>query len=354
MERLRQKRALGRSGIVVPPIIFGSSALGNLYRELRYEHKRAIAEQWFETVERPVVIDSAGKYGAGLALETLGRLLRDLGTSPSDVLISNKLGWRRVALRGSEPTFEPGVWKGLAYDAEQAISSAGIRACWEQGCELLGNPYRPGLASVHDPDEYLAASAGDPDRARRFEQIVEAYHTLGELKSAGEVAAIGVGAKDWRVIREISSAVCLDWVMLACSLTVHSHETELLDFVASLEGSGVGIINSAVFNSGFLIGGEYYDYRKPDPLVDAPLFRWRASFLELCSTFEVKPANACVEFGLSAPGVASVALNTGNPDHVPVNVESVCSRAPVEFWDNMKEKGLIDRDYPYLGARNTT
>ena len=39
-------------------------------------------EQWFECTEKPVVIDTAGKYGAGLALEVIGR-----GIDRSGILI---------------------------------------------------------------------------------------------------------------------------------------------------------------------------------------------------------------------------------------------------------------------------
>ena len=320
--------------------------MGNLYRALPYEDKRSIAAEWFRTVEAPLVIDSAGKYGAGLALETIGRLLRDLAITPERVLLSNKLGWKRVPLRGDAPTFEPGVWKGLSYDAEQVISHDGILECWEQGRKLLGAPYSPALVSVHDPDEYLAAAADGDDRKRRFDDVIDAYRALDELKRNRAVQAVGVGAKDWHVIREISRVARLDWVMLACSLTVQTHPRDLLDFIESLNRQGIGIINSAVFNAGFLIGGEYYNYRKPDPVADAALFRWREGFLRICTAFEVKPADACVEFGLSAPGIVAVALNTGNSSHVEANVLSVLSKAPSEFWTRLKEEKLIDPDYP--------
>jgi len=349
MDKLQEVRPLGRTGIRIPPVIFGSSAMGNLYRDIPYEEKRKIAEEWFRTVDAPIAVDTAGKYGAGLALETLGRLFRDLGVSPDKVILSNKLAWKRAPLRGSEPTFEPGVWKGLAYDAEQAISREGIRECWEEGCRLLGADYRPALVSVHDPDEYLAGAADPSERARRLEQILGAYETLAELKSHGEVTAVGVGAKDWRVIREISGLVQLDWVMLACSLTVHTHPSELLDFVGELGAKGVGIINSAVFNAGFLIGGRYYDYRLPDPIAEAELFRWREGFHALCADFRILPADACVEFALSPPGIAAVALNTGSAGHVAGNVQSTQAKAPAPFWRAMMEHHLIAADYPHLG-----
>ena len=60
------------------PVIFGTSCLGNLYTAIPMETKVAIAAEWFKAFERPV-IDSAGKYGAGLSLECIGKALKTLG-----------------------------------------------------------------------------------------------------------------------------------------------------------------------------------------------------------------------------------------------------------------------------------
>lgn len=60
------------------PVIFGTSCLGNLYKAIPMETKVAIAAEWFKAFEHPV-IDSAGKYGAGLSLECIGKALKALG-----------------------------------------------------------------------------------------------------------------------------------------------------------------------------------------------------------------------------------------------------------------------------------
>ena len=103
---------VGNTDLRIPAIMFGTSCLGNLYQSLSQETKRAIVREMFQHVETPV-IDSAGKYGAGLALEVLGECLQELGIRNEDVVISNKLGWARVPLTTPEPTFEPGVWVGV-------------------------------------------------------------------------------------------------------------------------------------------------------------------------------------------------------------------------------------------------
>lgn len=342
---------LGNTDIKIPPIIFGTSCLGNLYQALPAQTKLDIIKEMFRHVDPPVVLDSAGKYGAGLALEVIGRGLKELGIRRENVVISNKLGWKRVSLQTPEPTFEPGAWVDLAYDAEQDISYQGILRCWEQGCELLGGDYKPQLVSVHDPDEYLAQATTEDERQKRFDDIVGAYQALSELKREGQVKAVGVGAKDWQVIRELSREVALDWVMFANCLTIYTHPPELLTFMDELAQQNIGIINSAVFNAGFLIGGEYFNYRKlnPDHQADRVIFQWREKFFAVCRQYDVKPTEACIQFGMSPPGVISIALNTSRPGRVQENVATVTVEIPAAFWTALKAEGLIAQEYPYLG-----
>jgi D-threo-aldose 1-dehydrogenase len=350
--KLTKRNTLGKTGLQVPEIIYGTSYLGNLYRALTYDEKLALIKKWFECTEKPVVIDTAGKYGAGLALEIIGKGLAELGVAPEDILISNKLGWFRVPLEAPEPTFEPGAWVDLENDAVQTFSYEGIMQCHRQGNELLGGTYRADLVSIHDPDEYLFAARDRRDRTGRMEEILESYRALFDLKKEGQVKAVGIGSKDWFTIQELFEHVPFDWVMLANSYTIFHHPPELLDFVDRLHRDGVGIINSAVFHGGFLAGGELFDYQEilPDSEKGRIIYTWRNGFQELCDKYRVQPADACIHFGMSHPAISSMALNTSKPEKMNRNVEILQRSIPGEFWTAMKEQGLIAADYPYLGT----
>lgn len=343
-------RYLGKTGLPCPPIIYGTSYLGNLYRELSEAEKLALMQEWFKVAEGRVMIDSAGKYGAGLALEVIGRGLQQLGIDPGQITISNKLGWYRIPLETEEPTFEPGAWANLKYDAIQKISYQGILECWQQGCELLGGSYLPELVSVHDPDEYLLAAVDKTDRQKRFDDILGAYQALFELKARGEVKAVGIGSKDWLVIRELYQQVKFDWVMLANKFTLYHHPKEIVDFMRKLDEDGVGIINSAIFNAGFLTGGDYFDYRptNPDNETDKPLFAWREKFFAVCKQFDIAPGDACLKFAMSAPQIAAVALNPSKPHRMAHNRTVLNEEFPTDFWKALKANGIIDAAYPYL------
>ncbi len=345
-----EHKPIGKASISLPPIIFGTSALGNLYSALNDVTKTEIVKECLLHVPKPVVFDSAGKYGAGLALEKLGEILRKLEVNPDDIIISNKLGWLRAPLLTPEPTFEKGVWIDIKNDARQNISYDGILECWEQGNALLGDGFKPKLVSVHDPDEFLGSARNVEEFNTLFRHIIEAYKALSVLKSQGKVKAIGVGAKNWKTIQLIANEVDLDWVMFANSLTIYRHPKDLLDFMELLYIKGVAIINSAVFHAGFLTGGDFFDYVriKPDSDENRAKFKWREDFFALCKKYDVVPANACVQFAMTPPGVISISLNTSNPNRVKNNVESVESKIPACFWKAMVEKGLVANDYPYL------
>ena len=352
------------------PIVFGTSCLGNLYREIPFETKVEIAAEWFKAFNRPV-IDSAGKYGAGLSLECIGKALKALGKKNGDLTISVKLGWRRSRrlrrlgdkppYQFEEPTFEPGAWKGIEYDAMQDISYDGILRCYEEAKDLLGG-FPINLVSVHDPDEYLfhagAPRARGIPRAKRAAkraqcgvrrddedsafslalcEIKDAYRALFELKARGDVESVGIGSKDWHAIEMLwREGVRFDWAMFACQPTILVHPPELISFVNELKSAGVTLIDSAVFNGGFLLGSDMLDYRKADPEKDSAAFAFRERYLGLCRRYGLDPAAPAVQYAYRL-GFDSVALNTSSPKRIIQNASYASVSVPDNFWREIED-----------------
>ena len=157
---------------------------------------------------------------------------------------------------------------------------------------------------------------------------------------------IGVGAKNWTIIKRIAADVKLDWIMIANSMTIKSHPQELLNFIEEMNSKGVYVINSAVFHSGFLVGSDYFDYQlvKPGIAANDALLKWREDFFNTCRQFNVKPAEACVQFAYNVPGVRSIALNTTHANRVQSNLEIINATIPEQFWEELKNKKLIEVD----------
>jgi D-threo-aldose 1-dehydrogenase len=304
--------------------MFGTRALGNTAEPIPEQTRRAIVAEWFENVAPPVFINAAVNDGAGL--ETLGRALERFDIAPEEVLVNIELG-------------------------DQPIHYEAIRDRWQEGIRRLGEAYMPRLASLRDPGLYLLGAKTPTEHDCRFTNVLEAYRALNELQSAGQIAAIGVCSTDWRIVQEIDAAVKVDWVMLAGSLNLMNHPTDVLDFVATLAQRQIPVINAGVFHCGFLVGSSRYGDRivSAESATDRPLCAWRKAFVALCHGHGITPAHASIQFALSPPGIVAVALNTSHPDRVAENVASVGDKVPDSFWSSMKEEGLLAADYPYLG-----
>ncbi len=343
------KQPVARPALKLPRIIFGATSLGNLFTASSDKTKSDIVDAWFDSSASTVAIDTAGKYGAGLSLEVISRELLRKGIPPESLIISNKLGWRRIPLVGDAPTFEPEVWIDLKYDATQDISSEGILRCWEEGNQLL-SPYRANYVSVHDPDEYLAAATSPHDRQRRLTDILDAYKNLIQLRNTGKVTSVGIGAKDWRTIQSIESSCQLDWIMFANSFTIMQHPAELVDYISDLRDRNKHVINSAIFHGGFLLGSHFLDYKPLDRQIasHAAAIKWRDTYNKICLRWNITPFQAGLSFALSHPGIKSIALSSTNPARIAEQSRQVETIVDQGFWLDLKQHQLISESYPHL------
>jgi D-threo-aldose 1-dehydrogenase len=169
---------------------------------------------------------------------------------------------------------------------------------------------------------------------------------LSVCRAARQVASIGVGAKDVSSIDWISDHVQLDWAMFACSITPYSHGDVAKKLLKKLGAQGVDVINSAVFNGGFLTGGSFFDYREVKPETDPELFAWRDKFYAICAKFGVKPAAVCVQFSFLFPEIKSVALATSKPARVASNLELANAVMPAGLWEKLEAEKLINLSPP--------
>ncbi|MEO7403980.1 MAG: aldo/keto reductase [Burkholderiales bacterium] len=309
-----QQRAFGGTGLSVPPIAFGTAALGNVSCVVPDQTKLAICGEWFRGVEPPVLIDVAYGYGNGMALEVLGRALRRLDIASAEIVICLNLGC------------------SSSRDVAERPNYAQINECWAKSCRLLGDAYQPKLVSISDADE-------------------EAWRAVSELKAAGSVRGVGLVASDLRAAKEQARTIDLDWITLAGGCTLMRHSPEVFAVMAELAERQIPLIVAGVFDGGFLAGDNQLDGRtlNPDDPANRTWFAWRKAFVALCDGHGISPAQACIQFSLSAPGVVAVLLDSSYPDRVAANIESVRQEVPENFWASLREEGLLVTGFPGAG-----
>jgi D-threo-aldose 1-dehydrogenase len=78
------------------------------------------------------------------------------------------------------------------------------------------------------------------------------------------------------------------------------------------------------------------------------LLAWRSRFFSICNKFNIPPAAACIQFGISPPQIVSIALNSTKPNRTKQNIALLQTKIPNGFWKALEYENLIAKGYPFL------
>lgn len=330
-----EHRALGRTGLQVSALGFGTAPLGDLFGAV--DEATAV-----DTIASAVdsgmsLVDTSPHYGNGLAEHRVGAALRRVGRER--VVLSTKVG------RWMTPSAEPPVWGGFKGGAPFKptidYSYDGTMRSIEQSHLRLGTE-RLDIVLIHDVDR---RNHGDAVDARFREAVGGAWKALAKLRDEGVVKAVGIGVNETEMCLRFAEACDLDCVLLAGRYSL-LEQGPLDSFFPLAEQRGIGIMLGGVFNSGILatgaVKGAKFDYADaPEPILE------RTRRIErLCQAHGVPLPVAAVAFARAHPAVSSVVLGGVTPQEVARNAAGWTTPVPAELWGELKAEGLIRTDAP--------
>jgi D-threo-aldose 1-dehydrogenase len=336
-------RPLGRTGVPVTVMGFGSAPLGDLYAKLH--DQTAI-----DTVEAALkggitLFDTSPHYGNGLAEHRCGTALRRVPRS--QFVISTKIGRvmdprARPSAATSANVESPGFAGGLPHKANFDYSRDGMLRAFEQSLLRLGLD-RLDIVLIHDVDVWTHGREGYEQRFR--EAMEGAYPALEELRREGVVKAIGVGVNESDVCERFVRAGDFDTVLLAGRYSL-LEQPAFETFLPLAEQKGVGVMLGGVFNSGILatgpVEGARYNYRPAPPEIMERVRRIET----ICKAHGVALADAALHFPLGHPAVSSLVLGAVAPSEIARNLKTFEVRMPAGLWSDLKSEGLLDSNVP--------
>ena len=297
MSRIRT-RPLGRSGLLVTELGFGSAPLGGFRGPVHEREASATLDAaWAGGVR---YFDTAPFYGYGRAELRVGALLRD--RERDAFVVSSKVG--RVLRAFDSARASPGHrLGGLPFDADYDYGYDGTMRSVEQSLLRTGLA-RFDMLLIHDLDTFVHRDAAELERHYAIAQQ-GALRALHELRRAGAVRAIGAGLNEASTCARLLRDTDLDCVLLAGRLTLldRSARDEVVPICRS---RGVSLIAGGPFNSGILAAparpGVPFHYSPAEPEVIA-----HARALEqLALDHGIPLPAAALQFALRVPEVVSV------------------------------------------------
>ncbi len=331
-----QRRALGRTGLQVSILGFGTAPLGDLYLQLDDRGAVATVERAFELGVN--LFDTSPLYGHGLAEHRCGTALRRMPRQ--DVIVCTKVG--RWMDPFQPPADRSGFAGGQPHRAVVDYSYDGTMRSVEQSLLRLGLD-RLDLLLIHDVDVWTHGIDAIEDRFR--EAMTGAYVALDRLRREGVVAGIGIGVNEAEMCVRFAQAGSFDVMLLAGRYSL-LEQPALAHFLPLAQQQGIAVLLGGVFNSGILatgaMPGAKYNYQDAPPQILAKV----ADIERICRSHGVALPSAALHFALGHPAVASVVLGAQSPPEVERNAAALESKVPAALWADLKTAGLLDAQAP--------
>lgn len=313
--------ALGRGGLQVGPLAFGSAPIGNLGRAVSDDDSAgAIEAAWNAGVR---YFDTAPHYGLGLA----ERRLADGLAGRDGFIVSTKVG--RVLTPSDAGGMDD---EGFAVPATQVrvrdYSRDGILTSLEASLERLGLD-RVDILLVHDPDDHYR------------EALDGAFPALEELRSQGVIRSYGAGMNQSAMLTRFVENTDLDVVMLAGRFSLLD-QSGLADLLPAALARGVSIAAAGVFNSGILATSRpsrdaHYDYAAASTELVARV----NAIADIAEAHGFTVPELAAQFPLRHPAVSTVVLGARDARQTARNARLLARGVPEEIWSELAEAGLV-------------
>lgn len=311
----------------------GGTGLGDMYHKTSEESAKETVDAAWEAGIR--YFDTAPHYGTGLSEHRFGQALRQ--RPRKEYTLSTKVG--RILVPDLDGNIEEPFVSSMPYRRVVDYSADGARRSVEDSLQRMGLGAID-IVYVHDlsPDHFgeqfdhyyrIAAGPGG------------AFEGLVRMREEGLIKAWGLGVNTvepcLRALRDSNP----DIFLLAGRYTLM--ETTPLDQLFPLaEKSGARFVLGGPFNSGFLAGGDRYDYQPARPEHHLRRERLRA----VAGRHGVDLAAAALQFGAAHPLVAATIPGASSTRHLERNAALMAVTIPKDFWEELRADGLLDARAP--------
>lgn len=282
---------VAKTGLTIPSICFGTTALGDMPDTYGYSVDEARARATLDAIfDGPIgFLDTSRNYGAGRSEARIGAAIKARSGLPKGFVISSKLD------RNMENNF---------FDGDRAERSL------EESLKALNVTSIP-LLHLHDP-EY----ASDLKDVTRKGGALEA---LFRMKEKGLAQAVGLAAGRADVMMPLMRDWDFDAIISHNRFTLlNRNGTEMFELAKS---RGMAVINAAPYASGILAKGAakqpLFAYQPADASIVSRVHAIEA----LCSQHGVPVGAAALQFSMRSDLVASTICGVSTPERVQQTIE---------------------------------
>lgn len=333
-------RQIGKTGLAVPVLGFGTASMGNLYQSISDKVARDTLSAALDAGMK--LFDTSPRYGLGLSERRVGDVLRSL--EKSDYILSTKVG--RILTPDPKARVNElryGFASPMPFDAHYDYTYDGIMRSFEDSLLRLGLS-EVDILLVHDIG---SDTHGDQDTFYYNQFVSSGYTALDELRSNGNIKAIGLGVNETEICERLMGFGQFDCFLLAGRYSLLEQDA-LQRFFPKCLSHGASVILGGPYNSGILATGVKgsnvvnYNYEPAPPHIIDRVLRIE----NVCDAHKVTLAAAALQFPLGHDAVAAVIPGLDSVSQVEKTIDLFNETILPDFWDELRHEGLISEAAP--------
>lgn len=298
------RRPLGRTGLLVPPLCVGCAPLGDMPDTFAYgvSEAQALATIRVALASPISFLDTAASYGDGESERRIGLVLREQGGVPPGVVLATK----------ADRDLQTGEFTG-----DQ------MRRSVERSLRLLGVD-RLQLCYLHDPEhiDFAAAMApGGPVAA------------LQQLHDEGVIEHLGVAGGPIPMMTEFVATDLFEVAISHNRFTLLNQEAE--PFWDACQQHGVAALNAAPYGSGMLAKGPRAYPRYMYGRASEDQMQRAAALEAACHRYQVPLAAVALQFSLREPRISSTIVGMSKPERLAETLTLAQMPIPDALWQEV-------------------
>ena len=312
----------------------GGVAIGNGFKVLKDKEAQETLQGAWDAGMR--YFDTSPFYGFGLSEMRFGQFFKD--KNRDDYTLSSKVG--RVLYPSENP--RESMWHEPApFDYEYDYTAKGVRKSIEDSLDRLGVD-RLDYVFIHDlspdNDEDLGGWKKQFDIAKKG-----AMPELSKMRDEGLIKGWGLGVNEIEPILKTIEVADPDIFLSAIQYSLVKHKDAVEKLLPAIEKSGTSLIVAAPFNAGLLAGKNRFNYEGKMP---AEVLNRFQRIRDIAEKYGVDLAQASLQFSYAPETVSTVLVGASKPEQVKANIKAFDVEIRPEFWDDLKEEELIDKNAP--------
>ncbi len=326
-----KSRQLGNTSLQLSEFGLGCAAMAGNHRPVKNKDIRGALVTGLDAgIE---FVDTAPFYGFGRSEHFVGAAIR----GRQNIVLSTKAG--RLLKKEPIPADLAADWPGsFPFNPVYDYTYDGVMRSYEDSLQRLGVD-KIDILLLHDIGEM---QHGPELNKKLFADAMSGgYKALDELRSSGEIQAIGLGVNEREVCIAAMDHGHWDAFLLAGRYTL-LEQTPIHDLMPACEKAGTGIILGGPYNSGLLAGGDTWNYAK----APTDVMNTAKAIEKVCQSHNVPLPAAALQYPLGHKIVASVIPGARSQEEMQQNIDFFEMDIPASLWSDLRNEKLLDEQAP--------